>query len=62
MANVVAFPLTAKVTAARERSGPLTELRIEKFKWTGATYYVGDERQPGLSVRVSAGGAKSFDA
>lgn len=60
MATVVAFPLKAKVTVSQKRSGALTELRIEKLKPTGETYYVGDARQPGLSVRVSSGGAKSF--
>jgi integrase len=39
---------------------PLTELRIEKLLATGATYYVNDAAQPGLSVRVSAGGVKAF--
>jgi integrase len=38
----------------------LTELRIEKLPATGATYYVNDATQPGLSVRVSAGGVKAF--
>jgi integrase len=60
MATVVAFP---KVTTRRvqgERSAPLTELRIERLKATGAEYYAQDVRQPGLSVRVSAGGVKAF--
>jgi integrase len=38
----------------------LTELRIEQLTTTGATYYVNDQKQPGLSVRVSAGGVKAY--
>jgi integrase len=38
----------------------LTERRIEKLQTTGATYYVNDTTQAGLSVRVSAGGVKAF--
>jgi integrase len=60
MATVVTFPLRAKVTASVRGSGALTELRIEKLKAVGATYYINDGKQPGLSVRVSAGGIKAF--
>jgi hypothetical protein len=38
----------------------LTELGIEKLQITGKTYYIRDAKQPGLSVRVSAGGVKAF--
>ena len=38
----------------------LTELRVEKLKVTGKTYYTNDGAQPGLSVRVTAGGVKSY--
>ena len=38
----------------------LTELRIEKLRATGKTHFVNDAAQPGLSVRVSAGGVKAF--
>jgi integrase len=38
----------------------LTELRIEKLQATGKTFHVNDAAQPGLSVRVSAAGAKAF--
>jgi integrase len=50
----------------RERQLPpkgkaaLTELRVEKLKPTGKTLHVNDAAQPGLSVRVSAAGAKAF--
>jgi integrase len=38
----------------------LTELRCEKLPVTGRTYYTNDAAQPGLSVRVSAGGVRAF--
>ena len=38
----------------------LTETRVEKLPVTGAAYYVNDAGQPGLSVRVSAGGVKAY--
>jgi integrase len=38
----------------------LTELRVEKLPVTGVTYYAQDGAQPGLSLRVSAGGVKAF--
>jgi integrase len=38
----------------------LTELRIERLPVTGKTYAVQDAAQPGLSVRVSAGGVRAF--
>jgi integrase len=38
----------------------LTELRIEKLAPAGTTYYVNDATQPGLSMRVSAGGVKAY--
>jgi integrase len=38
----------------------LTELRIERLSITGKTYQVQDGAQPGLSLRVTAGGVKSF--
>jgi integrase len=48
------------VTHQSKPKAALTELRIEKLKATGKTFYVQDGAQPGLSVRVSAGGVKSF--
>jgi integrase len=48
-------------TSSRRASGQaLTALRVDKLKATGATYYINDAAQPGLSVRVSAGGVKAF--
>ena len=38
----------------------LTALRIEKLPVTGRTVYCNDAAQPGLSVRTSAGGVKSY--
>jgi hypothetical protein len=66
-----ALPAPAEASNPRIKSGgvtagslqaktALTELRIEKLPATGATYYVNDAAQPGLSVRVSAGGVKAF--
>jgi integrase len=73
-ANVVAFPkalqsdvsdsiLRAKDVKIQQGDGSrvaLTELRIEKLPTKGETYYLNDATQPGLSVRVSAGGVKAF--
>jgi integrase len=47
-------PVTPRVKAA------LTELRVERLKATGRTHHINDAAQPGLSVRVSAAGAKAF--
>jgi hypothetical protein len=74
MAKLIAFPRNAemeqqeqqqqlrrkKAPAAGSKKTALTELRIEGLKVTGKTFYVNDGKQPGLSVRVSAGGVKAF--
>jgi hypothetical protein len=62
MAKVLSFPVRAGGRQGRtlESKTSLTELRIEKLKVTGVTYYTNDGAQPGLSVRVSAGGVKAF--
>jgi integrase len=63
MAKLLQFPALPAETekpANPKGKSALTELRIEKLPVTGATYYVQDGAQPGLSVRVSAGGVKAF--
>jgi integrase len=68
MANVLKFPSSppsGQAPADGERSkllsqSKLTELRVEKLPVTGKTYYLNDAAQPGLSLRVSAGGVKAF--
>jgi integrase len=68
MADVLKFPLpppSGQAPADGERSkalsqSKLTELRVEKLPVTGKTYYLNDAAQPGLSLRVSAGGVKAF--
>ena len=63
MAKLLQFPTLPAETekpANPKGKSALTELRIEKLPVTGATYYVQDGAQPGLSVRVSAGGVKAF--
>jgi integrase len=63
MAKLLPFPATPAETekpANSKSKSALTELRIEKLPVTAKTYYVQDAAQPGLSVRVSAGGVKAF--
>jgi integrase len=55
-----ALPAETEKPANPKGKSALTELRIEKLPVTGATYYVQDGAQPGLSLRVSAGGVKAF--
>jgi integrase len=55
--------IEGSVPPAAERKASkiaLTELRIEQLPTTGKTYYANDAKQPGLAVRVSAGGVKAF--
>jgi integrase len=47
-------------TQGKSSKTALTELRIERLPVTGKTYAVQDAAQPGLSLRVTASGAKSF--
>ena len=68
MANLLKFPSerrrgtepSAKVPVTPKGKAALTELRVERFKATGRTHHINDAAQPGLSVRVSAAGAKAF--
>jgi integrase len=69
MAKIVNFPngqghrTLSPINTVNIKAGSkvgLTERRIEKLQTTGATYYVNDTTQAGLSVRVSAGGVKAF--
>ena len=64
MAKLLQFPATSGRRSAKpvnpKGKSAFTELRIEKLPVTGSTYYVQDGAQPGLSVRVSAGGVKAF--
>ncbi len=54
--NVVKFPVQ-KPDSFRFS---FTIQRIENLQTTGKTYYVYDTGQPGLCIRVSAGGSKSY--
>ena len=67
MAKLISFPRNVKMEPLGQKEAPadnnkvvLSELRIENLPATGVTYYVNDAKQPGLSVRVSAGGVKAF--
>jgi integrase len=56
--NVIAFP--ARKTRAAPKKLALTEQRVKDLKPKGKTIYFNDERMPGLSVRVTKAGAKSY--
>ncbi len=61
MAEVLFFPKPQSARDGRRtRHETLTELRVQKLPAHGATYYVNDAKQPGLSIRVSARGVKAF--
>jgi integrase len=69
MDNLLKFPSERSERgtepSARKLANPkskfaLTELRIERLRATGKTFHINDSAQPGLSVRVSAAGAKAF--
>ena len=58
-ANVDAFP-ARKQSRATPKKVALTEQRVADLKLTGTTYYINDLRMPGLSVRVTQAGVKSY--
>jgi integrase len=58
-ADVVAFPV-CKQSRAAPRKVALTEQRVADLDVVGKTYYVNDIRMPGLSVRVTKAGVKSY--
>src|SRR5262245_872683 len=57
--NVVAF-LRGRKSRSPSRKAALTEQRVRDLRATGATIYVQDARMPGLSVRVTKCGVKSY--
>ena len=57
--NLVSFPVPKQPRSASKRVA-LTEQRVADLKAVGSTIYVHDERMPGLSVRVTKAGVKSY--
>ena len=57
--NVVSFPAQRQRRLAHHKVA-LTEQRIADLKAAGSTIYVHDARMPGLSVRVTTAGVKSY--
>jgi len=58
MKNVIAFP--SRRTRAAPTKLALTEQRVTDLKPQGKTLYFNDTRMPGLSVRVTKAGVKSY--
>ena len=58
-ANLVAFPVRKKSRAAPAKVA-LTEQRVADLDVTGKPYYTNDSRMPGLSVRITKAGVKSY--
>jgi integrase len=57
--NIVSFPVQKQPRSASNKLA-LTEQRIADLKAVGPTIYVHDARMPGLSVRVTKAGVKSY--
>jgi len=57
--NVVALPSARKFRLPSNKVA-LTEQRVRDLSATGETFYVQDARMPGLSVRVTKAGVKSY--
>jgi hypothetical protein len=57
--NIVSFP-SPKHPRSASKNIALTEQRIVDLKAAGSTIYVNDARMPGLSVRVTKAGVKSY--
>ena len=57
-ARLLTFPL--RKTRAASRKIPLTEQRVADLTPHVGTFYVNDTRRPGLSVRVTKAGVKSY--
>src|SRR4030088_3475737 len=58
--NIVALPLTRQKPGSAPKKLALPELRVADLKIVGSTIYVNDARMPGLSVRVTKAGVKSY--
>ena len=58
-ATLIALPLRQTKSRPVNRVA-LTEQRVADLRATGATIYVNDSRKPGLSVRVTKAGTKSY--
>jgi integrase len=58
-ATVIDFPPRARARAPSNKVA-LTEQRVANLKPTGSTLYINDARMPGLSVRVTKAGVKSY--
>jgi integrase len=58
--NIVVLPTKAPRARAQTNKIALTEQRVHDLKTVGATVYVYDTRMPGLSVRVTKAGVKSY--
>jgi integrase len=58
-ATIITLP-TRKHTRAPSGKIALTEQRVSDLKATGSTSYVNDARMPGLSVRITKAGVKSY--
>ena len=58
--NIVSFPLTKQQPRSAPNKVALTEQRVADLKAVGSTIYVHDARMPGLSVRVTKAGVKSY--
>src|ERR1700730_4116065 len=56
--NVIAFPVSRGRAPTQKAS--LTEQRVQDLKASSATIYIHDARMPGLSVRVTKAGVKSY--
>ena len=57
--NIVSFPAPKQPRSASKKVA-LTEQRIADLRAVGSTIYVHDARMPGLSVRITKAGVKSY--
>jgi integrase len=58
--NIVSFPVPKQQPRSAPKKVALTEQRVADLKAVGSTIYVHDARMPGLSVRVTKAGVKSY--
>jgi integrase len=58
--NVIAFSANLSRGRAPTKKTILTEQRVQDLKASGATIYVHDARMPGLSIRITRAGVKSY--
>jgi len=59
IAMVIDFPPRRRARAPSKKVA-LTEQRVANLKPAGSTLYINDARMPGLSVRITKAGAKSY--